>query len=279
MGSEDMVSAIRDKPAAYAVNENENITKDGRILWMTWSNSVIYDDQGNFRAVMAVGLDRTEQHEAQLQLRRLTAELALAEQKERRRIATLLHDDIAQILAFTKMRLASAMALTTDDRIKEVLEESSGSLDEAIQGARSLTLELSVPVLYERGLVEAVQWIAPRIAQKHGFEVEVTVTGEVRRLQTDLEVTLFEAVRELLTNVAKHAEARHVRIDMTYRSSEVVIQVTDDGKGFLPAKAQRREESGFGLLNVRERLQYLGGSLTVDSTPGRGTRMIIVCPV
>ncbi|MGE5531281.1 MAG: PAS domain S-box protein [Bacteroidota bacterium] len=279
MSRDEMFAAIAANPASFAANENENITKDGRLLWMTWSNSVIYDDQGNFRAVMAVGLDRTEQHEAQLQLRRLTAELALAEQKERRRIATLLHDDIAQILAFTKMRLASAMALATDERIKEVLEESSGSIDEAIRGARSLTLELSAPVLYERGLVEAIQWIAPRIAQKHGFEVAVTVTGEVRRLEIDLEVTLFQAVRELLTNVAKHAEAKHVRIEMSYRSSEVVIQVTDDGKGFLPAKAQRREESGFGLLNVRERLQYLGGSLTVDSTPGSGTRMIIVCPV
>ncbi|MHB8995268.1 MAG: PAS domain S-box protein [Armatimonadota bacterium] len=279
MSSNAMIAAIIAEPAAFAINENDNITKDGRILWMAWSNRVIHDDQGNVRAVMAVGLDRTEQHEAQLQLRRLTAELALAEQKERRRIATLLHDDIAQILAFTKMRLSSAIAIAENDVVKNILEESSGSLDEAIRGARSLTLELSAPVLYERGLVKAIEWLTPRIAQKHGFEAEVKVSGEVRPLEMDLEITLFQAVRELLTNIAKHAEARHVTIEMLYRPNEIEIQVADDGKGFVPHKARRTEEGGFGLLNVRERLQYLGGTFTIDSAPGRGTRIILVCPL
>ena len=274
-----MIAAIVAEPASFAVNEYDNITKDGRILWMAWSNRVIYDDQGSVRAVMAVGLDRTEQHEAQLQLRRLTAELALAEQKERRRIATLLHDDIAQILAFTKMRLSSAMAFAEREDLRKILEESSGSLDEAIRGARSLTLELSAPVLYERGLVKAVEWLTPRISQKHGFEAQTTATGEVRPLDTDIEITLFQAVRELLTNIGKHAEAKHVTVAMTYRPAEIEIVVADDGKGFVPQTARRTEEGGFGLLNVRERLQYLRGTFTIDSAPGKGTRITLTCPL
>lgn len=273
-----LVQAILENPKQFEINENENVTKDGRLLWVSWSNRIIYNEQGEFTSMMAVGTDRTAQHHAeqelvahQQMLRRLGAELALAEHKERQRLATGLHDDISQVLAFAKMKLSLGAATLPPEGAaahREVLD----LLDEAIRSTRSLITELSPPVLAEKGVPGAVEWALQRAGEQHGFATSFEIRGEVRRLEQDIEITAFQALKEMLNNIVKHAQAAHVTVTLNYGTATLEITVEDDGKGFDPSSIRVTEAGGFGLLNVRERLAYIGGSLTIDSAPGAGTR-------
>lgn len=279
-----LVQAILENPKQYEANENENVTKDGRVLWLSWANRIIYDEQGKLTGMMAVGTDRTAQHAAEQELRahqhmlrRLAAELALAEQKERQRLATGLHDDISQVLAFAKMKLSS-LAAGVSPEIRDEQGEVLELLDEAIRSTRSLTVELSPPVLKEKGVSGAIDWALQRAGEQHGFASSLAVQGETRRLDQDIEITAFQAVKEMLNNIVKHAQAKRVTVTLNYAPETLEIVVQDDGKGFDPAAVQTTETGGFGIFNVRERLGYLGGSLVTDSAPGQGTRSVIVLP-
>jgi signal transduction histidine kinase len=150
-----------------------------------------------------------------------------------------------------------------------------GLLDEAIRNTRNLTLELSPPVLFESGLAQAIAWAARRAADQHGLAVEVGIVGQERRLEQDVELTVFQAVKELLNNVARHARASRVGVTVTYRPGGLEVIVTDDGIGFGPSELMLTQAGGFGLLNVRERLAHINGELRLDSGPGAGSRVAI----
>ena len=286
LSPEAMMQAILERPKDYELNENENVTKEGRVLWLSWSNRVIFDEGGQPTGIMAVGTDRTAQHQAerelreyQQKLRQLTRELALAEQRERQRLATGLHDDISQVLAFAKIKLAFAESQEQSPAIAQTQHEVRVLLDEAIQSTRRLTMELSPPVLAAKGISSAVEWALQRAGEQHGFSTSFTLQGQVRRLDQEVEITAFQAVKELLNNVAKHAQAAHVTVALAFGDEQLEIVVQDDGKGFDPALVQVSETGGFGLFNVRERLGYVGGSLVIDSAPGQGTRSTMVLPI
>ena len=216
----------------------------------------------------------------QERLRVLAGELARAEQRERQRIATGLHDDILQVLAFAKLKLQFA-GVGSPDEAQDTCRAMEALLGGAIHDARELLMELRPPVLSELGLAEAVRWAVGRAGTTYGFEALASVAGEVRRLEEDLETTLFQAVKELLNNASKHGRARQVQVTIQYRPADVEIQVADDGRGFdpAPASAQPSEGRGFGLLNIRERLTYLGGTLCVESAVDRGTCCTMTVPV
>lgn len=281
-----LIQSILEQPETFETNENENVTKDGQQLWLSWSNRVMHDGNGQLTGIMAIGTDRTAQHQAerelqeqQRKLRLLAGELALAEQKERQRIATGLHDDISQVLAFAKMKLSAAALEGSPEAVDQAQHEVLSLLDEAIRSTRSLTLELSPPVLAEKGVTGAVEWALQRVGEQHGLSTSLTVAGEMRRLDQDIEITVFQAVKEMLNNIVKHAAAAHVAVALDYGLEALRIVVEDDGNGFNPSSIRTTDTGGFGLLNVRERLTYIGGSLTVDSAPGRGARLEISVPV
>lgn len=283
---EELINAIQIHPQDFEANENENITKDGRSLWMSWANRVIRDAQGNVVGIMAIGLDRTEQHKAEEELkvhqeilRKLAAELALTEQRERKRIATWLHDDVAQILASAKMRLGSTKLMTSIEQGQQAYEDILGLLDQAIRATRNMAVEMSPPLVTERGLSEALKWTATRAHEQYGFTVSTEVDGVPRRLDLDIEMTMFQAVKELLSNVAKHAQASNVFIAVMYGPQYLEIKVADNGVGFDASAVEMTTTGGFGLTNIRERLAYMGGKLTIESTPGQGSTFTLWVPV
>ncbi len=280
-----LVDAIIKSPEDYWINENENIAKDGSRYWVSWSNRLVRDDEGDVVAIMAIGADRTAQRRAeeqlrasQLNLRDLTAELAMAEQRERREIATLLHDSVGQLLAFAKMKLGSMVGRSeaVDDDLGAVLHY----IDEAIDETRSLTSQLSPPVLEQLGFVAALQWLADELSQRHDLPVGFVVEAEPRDMTEEVSVTLFQAVRELLINAIKHAEAEQVTVRLSLKDDAVRIEVRDDGVGFNPEVVRMRRDpgGGFGLFNVEERLTYLGGDIDLDTAPGKGASITLVCP-
>ncbi len=215
------------------------------------------------------------------QLTSLTAELSLAEERERRRIATELHDQVGQTLILSKIKLDSLSRSLPSESFGKQIGEISKYLDQSIQEIRSLTFQLSPPLLYEVGFEAAVEWLGEEFEEKYGLQMEFRDDGKKKPLAEEASVALFQMVRELLLNVAKHAKAKKVWISIGKASGKIKINVADDGSGFdcLNGMRRKNKKSGFGLFNIRHRIEYLGGDLTIESDIGCGTRATLSLPL
>jgi len=217
----------------------------------------------------------------QEKLRSLSSELVLTEERERRHIAIGLHDRIGQTLAVTKIKLGELREALPAGTAADALAEIRGFIDQTIQDTRSLTFELSPPVLYELGLEAALAWLANQTREKHAMRVELKDDGQSKPLDNGCRVIAFQAVRELLFNVVKHARAQIATISISRDDDAVRIDIEDDGIGFDTSELDATVSGSmdFGLFSVRERLQPLGGRLEIHSEPGSGTRVALVLPL
>jgi PAS domain S-box-containing protein len=215
--------------------------------------------------------------EYQEQLRSLASELALTEQRERRRIAQALHDQVGHMLAGIKFKLGELRDSQQDPLVSETLE----LLEQAIRSSRNLTYELSPPVLHELGLGAALEWLVHQLRANYGIAGEYIDDHEPKPLGEDMRVVLFQAVRELLMNVAKHSQASSARVEAKVENGILIVSVSDDGAGFDPRKLKKQGLSagGYGLFSIRERLTHMGGQLQIDSAKGRGTRIELRTPL
>ncbi len=212
-------------------------------------------------------------------LRALASELTHAESRERRRLASVLHDHLQQILVAAKLKV-DMLRDTGDGGAAKALSETSDLLQQAIDSSRSLAVDLSPPILYEAGLAPAVEWLAREMLEKQGLTVAVEADESIAASEQTA-VLLFQALRELLFNVAKHARTDRAEVTMSAHDEDnLSITVTDNGVGFeAPAFAEiHGEPEGFGLLTIRERLEAAGGYLRIESGPGKGTRVTMVAP-
>jgi len=212
-------------------------------------------------------------------LRDLAAELAHAEERERQRIATQLHDDIGQTLSICQMRLESLREATPED-LPETVGQIVEVLEQTITRTRTLTCQLSPPVLRELGLVAATQWLSEQVAAQSGLRIGVEAGPEPTTLDEDLRILLFQVARELLANVVKHAGARHVTVSLWSDEGRLTLCVEDDGVGFESGPAagagvNGHKKNSFGLFSIRERLRHCGGRLAVESEAGGGTRCTV----
>ncbi|MCX5998300.1 MAG: sensor histidine kinase, partial [Chloroflexi bacterium] len=214
----------------------------------------------------------------QRQLQSLASQLSLAEEKERRRLAILLHDQVGQLLAIVKFKLARLREMQPSSGAQRSLDEIEGLLGDAIRETRSLTFDLSPPVLYELGLESALEWVAKRFEAQYGIKCTVRYDETLKPLSDDLRGLLFNAVRELLVNVVKHARAHAVAISVMGESAHILVRVEDDGVGFNTSDPRWRSQ-GFGLFNARERLSAIGGHMQIRSQPGCGTSVVLAAPL
>ncbi len=226
------------------------------------------------------GLER-EVHERTAQLGRLASELALAEERERRTIASDLHDHIGQALAMIKMRLAGMQGDSVFGGLEQSFEDVLTLVDQTIKSVRTLTFEISPPVLYELGLEPAVDWLCRQARKKHGLKAEMTSSGRTAALPDDARITLFRSVQELLLNAAKHARASSVRVGFDWGEDALRIEVRDDGVGFDVAREEALiiDKGAFGLFSIRERMKSREGALAIASAPGRGTSVTLTMPL
>jgi PAS domain S-box-containing protein len=217
----------------------------------------------------------------QTHLRSLTAELSLAEERERRRIGMGLHDSVGQMLVFCGLRLG---ALAGDDLPEEVttaLDEVRGQLSRAVEHTRTLIFELSSPVLYELGFEAAVRSDTERFARESGIAFRFVDDGAPKPMADDVAVTLYQSVRELMTNAVKHAQAANVLVTVTRVDDRACVSVDDDGCGFFPSGADPAADPrrGYGLSSIRERIDHVGGEVTIESSRGHGTRVELRAPL
>jgi|GEM_PF-1584653 len=215
------------------------------------------------------------------QLRSLSMELTLAEEKERRHLSELLHDNLGQNLALAKIRLCSMEARHTDNSCQQALGEIKGFLTDAIGSTRSLTAEMSPPALYDLSFVAAVKWLADRILLPNAIQHEVICRGENIALPESTKVLLFKTVRELLVNSVKHSQGTDVKISLDYAAATLTISIEDDGVGMDNEEIDQSLLSGrgFGLISIKERITYLGGEFKIDSQSNHGTVVTLQIPI
>lgn len=215
------------------------------------------------------------------ELRSLSLRLTLAEERARRQLAVALHDTVGQSLALGKIKLGQLGATLKDKQHLKTLAEIRDMFESAVQQTRTLSFELSPPILYELGLGAAIEWLGEDFAKRHGFRVHCRGTSDELVLNEPASVLFFQAARELLTNVTKHACAADVNISIEIASGQLVMTIADNGKGMEPNALDKTiaSKKSLGLFSIRERLKQIGGSFVLQSEPGRGTTVILTAPI
>lgn len=218
---------------------------------------------------------RVEERTRQTQM--LARQLAQAEDRERERLASILHDDLQQILAAARMRVQ--MGAKARQSAERMLEEADEQLSEAIHVSRCLAVEVSPAIVRERGLGAALEWLGEHMRERHGLTVDVTIVGTIDLGDSDLEAVVFRIVRELLFNVVKHAGVNSATVRASSNDDGgLCVTVRDEGCGFDIEDLASTGSQGFGLSSVRYRLEMIGGSCLVNSSPGQGTEVTMTVP-
>ncbi|RJQ80839.1 MAG: response regulator [Desulfobacteraceae bacterium] len=215
------------------------------------------------------------------QLRSLAGEITMAEHRERKRLAIMLHDGLQQLLAAAKLQVGYLGDQEDDDGHRRSALEVEHLLGEAIQMSRDLTAELSPPILHRGDLQDGLKWLARWMLEKHRLEVNLEAEN-ISVLNDTIKIMLFETVRELLFNVVKHSAVQRAQVDLRKTGSDKLqIMVRDEGVGFDPAILQSPETAGrgFGLFSIRERLDLIGARMSIESSPGKGSRFTIAAPL
>jgi len=216
--------------------------------------------------------------EHQKLLRKLTSELSLAEERMRHQIAIDIHDHIGQNLAISKIKLASLSEEPSLQECSHKIKEVCELISETILSTRSLTFELSPPVLYELGFEAALDWLVRQVRTKHNLSIEFESDGKSKLLSDDARIFLFQSVRELLVNIVKHAQARNIVVSARKVDNKISVHVKDDGVGFDVSETSNNDYH-FGLFSIRERLEHIGGCVQIESARGLGTDVSLVAPL
>lgn len=268
------------------------ITQTGRAGWVVDRTAPLRNARGEIVGVIGTVTDITDRREAAeklremaenmeakvvertAQLRRLSAQLTMAEERERRKLAQDLHDNLGQLLAVIKIKLTSVSA----GALQPLVDQIVALLAQADQAARTITQELSPPVLHRLGLVPALQWLAEDIERTYGVMVHVDHHDNCPIfLSDDIQAVLYRAARELLINVAKHAGVQDASLSCLCDGNRLLLVVSDAGCGFEAARhlGFRPGHHSFGLRSIFERITNLGGEMEIDSSPGNGATVTL----
>jgi signal transduction histidine kinase len=216
-----------------------------------------------------------ELREARDRLRASTSEALLSEDRDRRNLAVDLHDGLSQALTLASMKLALLRRSREGQGLDQGVQEVEQLVSEARERSESVTFQLCPPVLHDVGLAGAARWLADDLKRRYGLHVAVDDDGQRWPLDEVTRISLFRSLRELLINVAKHAQTSQAHVRLWGEGRLMLLSVEDQGAGFdhesIPA--------GFGLFSIRERLNHLDGSMQIDSVPGAGTRIVVVAPM
>ncbi len=269
------------------------IAGDGRTVWLHDVVTVI-EENGAPRWLRGIMVDITRRRQAEeklvelaesleakvvertRELRRVSAQLTMTEERERRMLAQELHDNLGQLLAVIKIKLTSMPGDSPQPAIAQVVE----LVEQADRAARSITQELSPPILHRLGLLPALEWLGEEMQRVYGLAVHVDFDPCSKRLVDEIQAVLYRSTRELLINVAKHAGVRDASLTCICDRAKLVIVVSDAGSGFDPAEhfGEWRGHHSFGLRSIYERITNLGGEMDVDSSPGNGATVTLSVP-
>jgi len=297
--------AAIDAGSPCITDEIMTFANDGHRAFMATIRTPMLDHSGALVGVLGIARDITERMEAEAriknvnlqladqgrkleqrvierteQLRQLAVKTTLAEERERQAIAADLHDDLGQMLHVAKIKLGTLSKSLRDGGFSEnLIADLNSILSEASGMVRSLTSQLSPPVLRDLGLVPALGWLADEMRRIYGLTVTVEDDGKPKPLSSAQSAILFRAVRELLINVSKHAQTDAADVRARSEDGRIVITVADQGIGMADLRGTAQSHKGYGLNSLRERIAFLKGAVTIESNPGRGTVVTLLMQV
>ena len=262
--------------------EVELLAKDGRRVPVEVSSRAIYEN-GVLVGVQGMARDITERKLAQDALQMFSRKLIEAQEDERRRIARELHDQIGQILTAVKMNLHTVQKVCTSTEACSYVKDNIEAVDEALRIVRDLSVDLRPPVLDDLGLVTALRWYVDRYTNRTGLDVEVVIKSldDNERFSRDIETACFRIAQEALTNIARHANATQVVVQLAKDENNLVLLVKDDGAGFDPEQLRKQSSrtATLGLVSMQERAHAAGGVLEIDSEISKGTVIRLTLPL
>jgi len=234
-------------------------------------------------AISIIATDITERIQAEEKIRSLASKLTRAEQEERHRISQILHDDLQQQLFAIKAQLAMLNDAKEENKVsselRTTLDQVQSWLSDAITITRNLSIDLSPIVLQGEGLTEAIAWLSSQMKEQYGLQVNLEAKGDFHNLDNHMRVLLFQAVRELLFNIVKHAGISQATVTLEQVDGRGRITISDSGKGFDVGAIMNDPKTAHGLLMLQDRLGLMGGSIEVVSKLGDGTRVVIEIPL
>ncbi|HEX6271085.1 MAG TPA: PAS domain S-box protein [Anaerolineales bacterium] len=242
-----------------------------------------YDETGQIAGIVSYARDITERKQAEEKIRSLASKLTIAEQKERNRISQILHDDLQQQLFAIKAQLSMLRDANekneVSSEIQTNLDQIQSWLSDAITMTRNLSIDLSPIVPQEEGLTEAIDRLCCKMKEQYGLEVSLEAKESFHHLDHHMRVLLFQAVRELLFNIVKHAGSLQATVTLEHLESRGRITVCDSGTGFEVEAIMNDPQAAHGLLIIQDRLGLMGCKMEVTSKPGEGTRAVIETPL
>jgi len=226
----------------------------------------------------------TDLLEQQHKMEQMASDMALAEERERGRIAGELHDQVGQRLILGKIKLDELISEAAAEQSLKVLTETVGLVEQSIEEIRTLTFQMRPPILASAGLLSALQWLANELQRDYGLHITIDAYGypaNNEQLRYEISSTLFQVSRELLLNVVKHAGVVTAWLTLQQTAEQIMIQVTDKGNGFdiHTETIKTSRQGGFGLYNIQRKLENLGGTCLIDTAPGSGTSITLSLPL
>ncbi len=292
----DKISIIEDSflnQSSFRDCEIELSVKNKDKIWLSVSGFSAFDKKEKFYGFRGVCYDITKRKQAEIALKKsmqqiknyqkklknLNTELTLVEEKERRRIAENLHDGLGQTLSIAFIKLSSIVNENFPPHVEKTINEISELLNDAISESRSLTYDLSPPILYELGLIPAFKWKLEEIEEKHGLNTVFIGEDQKIGIKKEFNIFLYRIVTELLNNVIKHSQADLLELEVRKEKKYYYISVRDNGKGFKKQLTKKASlNGGFGLMSITERLDSIKGHFKIESELGKGTEATLIIP-
>jgi PAS domain S-box-containing protein len=258
--------------------------RDGMMRWLLESGVELRDENGISHGSIGLFQDITERRWAEERLRELTRRLVAAQEEERKRIAQELHDELGQALTAISLDLGGiekALPPESPPEIRRQLTDARSLADEVDERISELALDLRPSLLDDLGLLPTLQWYLKRYSQRLGIKVALDFKGLESRLPDEVETTLYRVIQEALTNIARHAQANKVLVNLERSAATVTARIQDDGRGFDLEDVQGSSAlpGGLGLVGIEDRVSTLGGRVEIHSSSGQGTRIQIEIPL
>ncbi len=263
------------------------ITKDNERRWLLLNSNVTYHNNYPEKASVVVTditqFKETEHRllEYQEKLKRLSVRLSMVEEDQRRSMASRLHETIGQELFVMQLQIAAFEKSIDNPALFPGVKQINDQLLKIIKETKSLTFDLSPPVLYDLGFSEAMTTLAQIVKQKHNIDMKTAFEGDMDVIDNEIKVILYRNIKELIHNTIKHAKAQNISIRFKNCRSQLYVEFRDDGIGFDAAGdiGAMSTHEGFGLFDIREKLNHLGGRLLINSTPGQGASVSMQVPL
>lgn len=212
------------------------------------------------------------------QQKQLMQAVMSAQEEERRKLASELHDGIGSLLSAGKLYLKKIETAEDFNRTRPLLTEAGNILDESLSTMRELSSNLSPASLQRYGLVAAIEDISQRVEKLQTHEIDLRCTGEVIRLPEETESSLFRIAQELINNTLKHAEATKIELELNFLPKNIQFSYKDNGKGFDLATKKQEKRKSFGLINIESRAKIMDAQLHFDTSPGAGLHLLLIIP-